>query len=175
MAKNSPATRPVQSEQLDAERALYLGDATPQDEKAAADAIVQRILSAESVEDVLRASATQKAEDVCVGQLFTLHDVEFRESEYDGSPAYALLHISRPGSPGIELVTCGGRNVLAQAHQLRRLGALPKGGLTMIANKTRGGFETYWLTESSSTVAAKSAEVHEAEMAAARAEGFRGD
>lgn len=147
----SPATRtaPLSPDMLD-EKALYLGDnATANDADAQAKAIVARILSADTAEDIFGGPSELLSAEDMVGQPFTLIDVEARESDIEGGTGvYALLHIARWGTTDTELMTCGARNVMAAAFRGKSLHLLPRGPLTIVeGNKTRAGYTPLWLQD----------------------------
>lgn len=117
------------------------------DPDEAARAIVTRILSAETAEDVLKVAGTLSAEDV-LGQPMMIHDVRWMRSAFEeGVGAFGVLSITR-GEDGVaEALTCGSRNVVAQVARLAQLDALPiRCKLVRTEKATTAGFYPLWLT-----------------------------
>lgn len=129
---------------------LYLGTGsleTIQDPEEVARSIVRRILEAETADEVLspRGEVTHAAD--VLNKALVLVAVEYRRSDLDeGAGVYALLSMAEAGSGEKLLVSCGSRNVMAQAYRLDRLGALPTGVRIVEAQKaTAAGFRPMWL------------------------------
>ena len=108
--------------------------------------IIGRILKATSVEDVLGGAGATHARDF-LGVPFTLTDVRFNRSDFgDTGPAfYALLQGADDNGEAVT-ITCGARNVIAQAWKLRDMEALPvKVELAESERPTRRGYKVMWL------------------------------
>lgn len=109
-------------------------------------AIIGRILQASTVDDVLGGQEATHARDM-IGQPFTLTGVRFNRSDYDGAgPSfYALL--SGADADGVPVtVTCGARNVLAQAWKLADMRALPVAVVLRESDRpTKAGYRVMWL------------------------------
>jgi hypothetical protein len=109
--------------------------------KAAQNAIIMDVLSAETVEDVLADSSATPAEDVLDVPL-KLNSVQYEKSDYaEGEPYYALLHVTRGDTGRDAVVSCGAQKVIAQALKLAQLSALPCEVVIRKAKKaTRSGY-----------------------------------
>jgi hypothetical protein len=111
------------------------------DPNQAALDMVQRILNAETVEDVLKRAEAIHAREL-VDQTIVLTGVRFNESDLkaDGPGFYALLEIVDENGEA-QVVTCGAVTVMAQAWKLNKLGALPMRVVLREAEKeTKNGF-----------------------------------
>lgn len=110
--------------------------------------IIGRILKATSVDDVLGGGGATHARDF-LDVPFTLTGVRFNRSDFgDNGPAfYALLEgADRNGEP--VLVTCGARNVIAQAWKLRDMGSLPvQVEIQESERPTAAGYKVMWLAK----------------------------
>jgi hypothetical protein len=98
--------------------------------------IIGRILKAASVDDVLGGAGATHA-----------RDVRFNRSDFgDSGPAfYALLSGADTNGEAVT-ITCGARNVIAQAWKLRDMNALPcQVELAESDRPTRAGFKVMWL------------------------------
>lgn len=122
-----------------------------EDPLAVSQQIVARILSAESVDDVLSQGKALHAKDV-LGRAFTAHDVRFNQSAYaggeSGSPAvFAIIQAEFHDDGSFGVVTCGSRNVMAQLYQLKRLGKLSDQPLAIRESDTptAQGYSPMWL------------------------------
>jgi hypothetical protein len=117
------------------------------DPDEAARAIVTRILSAQTADDVLRVAGTLGADDV-LGQPMVVHDVRWMKSAFDeGAGAFGVITITRGDDGQAETLTCGSRNVMAQIARLAQLKALPKECKLVRSEKpTSAGFYPLWLT-----------------------------
>jgi len=108
--------------------------------------IIGRILNATSVDDVLGGQEATHARDF-LGQPFVLTGVRFNRSDFDGTgPSfYALLEGADENGERVT-ITCGARNVIAQAWKLSDMGALPvKLVLQESDRPTRAGYKVMWL------------------------------
>lgn len=108
--------------------------------------IIRKILDAQTVADVLGGAGAIHARDF-LGRPFTLTDVRFNESSFEsaGPSFYALLE-GADGDGAKVTITCGARNVIAQAWKLRDMGALPI-GVTLVESQreTAAGYRPMWL------------------------------
>lgn len=129
--------------------AVIRGDVAPRitDPEEAALAIVERILKAETVEDVLTMAGALGADDV-LNRPFLLHGCKWIKSAYEqGAPVFAVIDATFEDTGERTVITCGGRNVLAQIVQLDKLEALPrKVKLVRTERPTSNGFYPLWLT-----------------------------
>lgn len=108
--------------------------------------IIARILRATTPADVLGREDVLHARDF-LDVPFTLLGVKFNRSEYDGSGPtfYALLDGANGDGEPLK-ITCGAKNVIAQAWKLLDLEALPiKVILKQSAKATSAGFHVMWL------------------------------
>lgn len=112
--------------------------------------IIAKILQATDAASVLGREDVTHARDF-IDRPFTLTGVRFNKSDYDGAgPAfYALLEGA--DADGVKvLITCGAKNVIAQAWKLADLGALPiVVVLKQSAKPTAAGFHVMWLEAAS--------------------------
>lgn len=93
-------------------------------EKIAAD-IRERILGATNAEEILGGMRASGAKEN-IGRPFTLTGLKLMKSAHDkGLPVFAVLDATWLDNGEQEAVTCGASNVVTQAVQLFRIGALP--------------------------------------------------
>lgn len=108
--------------------------------------IIARILEASDAAGVLGREEAAHARDVLDVPLM-LRDVRFNRSTFEDSTTafYSLLDcVNVDGEP--VLVTCGAKNVIAQAWRLKDLGALPIAVVLREAPKeTAAGYKPMWL------------------------------
>lgn len=108
--------------------------------------IIARILNATDVAGVLEGGGAIHARDY-LDTPFTLTAVRFNKSSFDGPGAqfYALLEGSSTDGEKLA-ITCGAKNVIAQAWKLDDLGALPIAvELKQSPRPTSAGFHVMWL------------------------------
>lgn len=109
--------------------------------------IIERYLSATTVDEILAPQTTTKAEMI-LGQVIVLHDAHFNRStvmDQGAPPVYAIIDAWVNGKR--EAVTCGSRNVMAQIISLSRVGALPLPVvIDKLPTKTSRGFQPMYLT-----------------------------
>lgn len=126
--------------------------AAPDDEAIALDSdqiaidIIARILDAQTVDDVLGGGGATHAEDY-LDRGFVLKSVRFNKSTFDsaGPNFYAVLEGYDEDSEPVA-ITCGSRNVIAQAWKLMDMGALPLAvEIKRSAKPTSAGFYVMWL------------------------------
>lgn len=115
------------------------------EEEADAFVMAQRLLMAETPEDLLTVNEegeTTKAADV-LGKPFMLHGVKFNASTVEGGnddfPLYAILDVTWNGEK--DVMSCGGLNVCVAAYKLASSGWLPRMvKITERVKPTRSGF-----------------------------------
>lgn len=107
--------------------------------------IMDRIVQAETPEKVLEQAGTIAAEDY-IGKPFVLTDARAMRSALDEGPGvYYALNCVDPETGEPFVMTCGGRNVLAQVFRLKQLDALPRRVKITAAGKTAQGYTPLWL------------------------------
>ena len=153
---NTPVTRnPNTLDVLDSEvfqRFLAAGEATS-DELSADEVtvdIIGRILNATSVDDVLGGTQATHARDF-LDTPFALTGVRFNQSDFEGAGPkfYALLEGADRNGEKVT-ITCGARNVIAQAWKLKDMDALPvQVELRQSDRPTRAGYHVLWLEKAS--------------------------
>lgn len=108
--------------------------------------IIARILDARTVDDVLGGAGVTSASDY-LDTPFHLTGVHFNRSGFDsaGPAFYAILEgADLDGVP--VTVSCGAKNVIAQAWKLQDMGALPVAvQLRQSSKPTSAGFYVMWL------------------------------
>lgn len=115
------------------------------DAKDAADAIVARILAAETAEAALAPQKTQGAREL-VGVPIRFVGVQWLNSKFEKGPGvYALAQgfDLRDGSQ--VLVTTSARNAMAQLFKCQTLGAFPQDGVFCEGSETTQGFVPMWI------------------------------
>lgn len=108
--------------------------------------IIARILNATSAADVLARDEVTHARDY-IDVPFALTAVRFNKSDYDaaGPAFYALLEGADVDGAKVT-ITCGAKNVIAQAWKLADIDALPvKVVLRQSPKPTEAGFYVMWL------------------------------
>jgi len=105
--------------------------------------IVERILSAESAQDVLAAQGTLAAKDV-LGVPMKVTGVHWMPSDLPGSKVYGVLDaVIRNKRVS---VTCGSRTVMVQLWKLNDLGVFPISvQICESPTPTANGFRPMWL------------------------------
>ena len=133
---NTPAV--IEQSEL-SQRIYAAGEVTSLDGAAIAEKILQRILDASTVAEVLMGITTVQAETI-LGLPLTVRDVHFNESTTgQGEGIYAVIDCTVAGRPCA--VTCGSRTVMAQLFKLKELGAFPlRVCITRSQTKTAAGF-----------------------------------
>lgn len=116
-------------------------------------AIVARILAAETLEEVLDQGKALHARDV-LGRPFTAHAVRFNTSSFaggeSGSPGvFAVIDAEFHDDGSRAVVTCGSRNVMAQLYRAKQLGELSAKPFAIKESDTptAAGFTPMWLVE----------------------------
>lgn len=108
--------------------------------------VIAKILSADTVEGVFAGGGTTHARDY-LDTPFALTGLHFNESTFDGQGPnfYALLEGANADGEKVA-ITCGAKNVIAQAWKLADLGALPlQVVIRQSARPTASGFFIMWL------------------------------
>jgi hypothetical protein len=110
--------------------------------------IVRRIMSAESIADVLEQTEAIHAKDVLDTPII-VQGFRYQESDLEGGGIgfYMLLDCVTPqGEP--YTITCGAVNVMAQLHRLNELGGLPiVGEMREVGKATRNGYKPMWFAK----------------------------
>lgn len=108
--------------------------------------IVRRILSSESVDDVLKQQEAIHASSV-LGRPLRIVGIRFQESDFTeaGPDFYMLVDcVTDDGEP--YSITCGAVNVMAQLWKLDQLGAFPLSAqIVETERKTKAGYTPMWL------------------------------
>lgn len=87
--------------------------------------IARRILAAETVEDAFAEFVTTKAREI-EGLKVTVHGVAFAPSAYEEGPAvFAFLDVTRDKSDAHEIVSMGGRSLMASFLWAQRHDGMP--------------------------------------------------
>lgn len=108
--------------------------------------IIAKILNAETTADVLGGGGATHARDY-LDTPFTLTGLHFNESTFEGQGPnfYAILEGADENGERVA-VTCGARNVIAQAWKLADMGSLPIAVvIKQSAKATSAGFHVMWL------------------------------
>lgn len=146
--ENTPATQLAVIEDSDDMVAAIRGELVPEieDPEMVALQIMDRILAFESPDEVLGATQAIHAQDA-LDRPFTLHGLRLLRSRFEGGAGvFAVLDAEFGDDGSREAVTCSGRNVLAQAVQLYRLGALPRDvKIVRAETQTANGYYPLWL------------------------------
>lgn len=128
--------------------AAMRGDLVPEieDPEVIAAQIMERILTAETADEVLGGTTAVHAQDVLT-RPFTLHGLRLMKSRFDaGLPVFAVLDAEFMDDGSREAVTCSARNVVAQAVQLYRLGGLPRVvKIVQSDTPTANGYNVLWM------------------------------
>lgn len=124
---------------LDGELIPYTGDP-----ETMSRAIVERILGAETAEEILTPQSLAAWRDY-LDHPFTLKTFHLNRSSFEqGSSVYAVCDLVSLDDGAEMQVTCGGRNVLAQMLRLLELGTLPA-DVKLTSKRTQEGYEALWL------------------------------
>lgn len=148
--KGSGSTKIAESDRSTFERFLAAAEeqtAETNPDEVALD-IIRRVLDANTVDDVLGGAGAIHARDY-LGRPFALRAVKFNRSNYDGAGPqfYAVLEGADENGEKV-VITCGARNVLAQAWKLDDMGALPvQVQLEEAPNPTEAGYRPMWLAK----------------------------
>ena len=115
------------------------------DAKQAADAIVARILAAETAEQALTPQKTIGAREM-VGVPLRFVGVQWLNSKYDNGPGvYALAQAFDLRDGSQVLVTSSARNAMAQLFKCQTLGAFPQDGTFVEGSETTDHFVPMWI------------------------------
>lgn len=111
-----------------------------------AEQITKRLLTAESLDDLLSPQEAEKADD-WIGKAIEVHGGRWMRSDYDeGAPVYLLIDAVDVESGERVLITCGARNVMAQVMRMHQQGWLPaKVKITRARRASKAGFFPLWL------------------------------
>lgn len=107
--------------------------------------IAERILRAETVDQLLAPQGTTHARDI-LGQTIVILDAHWMEStlEGDGPPVYAVLDCLVGDEP--TAVTCGARTVMIQVLKAKNAGWLPMTCMIeQSSQRTKSGYYPMWL------------------------------
>jgi hypothetical protein len=107
--------------------ARIMGDTVPEveDSEQAQRAIVERILAAETAEDVWQDSASTATRDL-LGVPLEVRDVKLMASNIEGATGtYALLDAVRLDTGEVILVNSGSPTIMATVVRRKQLGSLP--------------------------------------------------
>lgn len=115
-----------------------------EDPEVVATEIVARILEAPDLAAVLDQGVAYHARDV-LDQPFVLHGVKFNRSRLENGPGvFAILDAQF--DDGRKPVTCGSRNVMAQAYRIGELGGFGVTVKIVEGSETAAGYRPMWLT-----------------------------
>lgn len=108
--------------------------------------IIARILNATDAAGVLEGGGATHARDY-LDEPFTLTGVRFNKSSFDGAGPQFYAVLEGASADGERLtITCGARNVIAQAWKLSDLGALPiPVVLRQNPRPTAAGYHVLWM------------------------------
>jgi hypothetical protein len=108
--------------------------------------IIARILNASSVDDVLGGAGAVHARDY-LDTPFVLTGVRFNRSAFDGAGPQFYAVLEGADADGVPVaITCGAKNVIAQAWKLADMEALPIDLVIKQSSKaTASGFHVMWL------------------------------
>lgn len=123
-------------------------DTSPASADAIALDIAKRILTAPDADSVLDQQELLEAKDR-LGVPLTIRDVRWNGSSFAGGPGvYAVMDAVNHRTGEVELIACGGRNVMAQLYRLVQLRALPRDLMIVEAKKpTANGYTPLWLSK----------------------------
>lgn len=104
-------------------------------------AIVSQILAAASLEDIFGASADLVHLGDKVGEVITVKDWRWQQSDYSSFPVYMVLTFTDEGSDREQLASCGSKTMMAQLYAAKRHNLLPADLTVHKATKaTKAGF-----------------------------------
>lgn len=108
--------------------------------------IVERILKAKNVREALTPPQTVAARDVLERPL-VITGVHWNESDFtEGFSAYAVLEATDPKTEEELVVTCGGRNVMAQLYMISQFEGFPvRARFGESGRQTARGYRPLWL------------------------------
>jgi hypothetical protein len=116
------------------------------DPEESARAILARILSAGTAEEVLASREVTHARDI-LGEAIEVHAIKWQRSDFQqGSSCYVVMHAKSLNDARDLTITCGGRNVMMQLLKLQSINALPaRCRITQSAKQTSNGYLPLWL------------------------------
>lgn len=117
-----------------------------EDPEQVAFEIVSRILTGTTVDDILNRQQVMSGEAL-LGIPIIVARVKWHKSGYDQREAvYALVEGTNAGTGEQVLITCGGRNVMAQLYALNKIDAFPLAlKFGKASNPTANGYYPLWL------------------------------
>lgn len=120
----------------------------PDDPEATSKAIVERILAATTLDEILTPAEARHARELLDTPL-TVHAVHFNQSDFqEGIGFYAVVDVTDPETGDEFAVTCGGRNVMGQLYSMARENLLPATvKFTQARRPTRQGYFPLWLVK----------------------------
>jgi len=126
---------------LDGAKALVMEDAD-----ATQEAILERILQANTLDDILNNRSVTSAKDVLLTPL-TVAKVRWMRSDMEeGIGLYALVEGRRDDTDEPVVISCGGVSVMGQLWRMDELGLLPvKVRFNQASRPTQAGFYPLWL------------------------------
>lgn len=112
--------------------------------------IASRILSAESVDDVLAAGEGGAASlDTIVGRPFEVTDISWHRAaekfRQNSLGVFAVVTVKMLDDGSTNVITSGGTNVLVQLYRMEELGGLFGKPMRSRKVETSQGYDTYWL------------------------------
>lgn len=116
------------------------------DARGTALAIVDRIKSSDSFEDVFNPQELPAWRDTYLGVPVLVRDLHLNKSTVagEGAAVYAVVDIEPLDGQAPATVSCGGQNVLAQLLKILENGWWDK-PVKMIAKRTAEGYDALWL------------------------------
>lgn len=129
----------------DVENALLHGEDVAVVEPAQVSAdIIRRVLASETLEDAFQSFDSTPAKDID-GILVTVHSVDWMRSAYEeGAPVYALMRVTEEGDAKVQVVSIGGRTVLAGLLWAQRNDQLPLHGVFRLRQSRSNPENSYW-------------------------------
>lgn len=146
----SPDSPESQQAKLTNQYLELVTDPTLQDPRMVQRQIANRILSAESVDDILAMGETSalSAEDI-VDKAFTILETSWHQSapQYreNSSGVFVVLTCKMDEDGRTEVITSGAENVLAQLYRATKLGGFGDRKMRFRGVLTAQGYTTYWL------------------------------
>lgn len=146
----SPEVLPRSPAEMSQRLGAMLSDAKSramEDPEEISRSIVERILKAETFEDVFAPQAVRHARELLDVPL-VVHGIRFNQSDFEaGFGFYCLVDCTDAETGESVVVSVGGRNVMAQLFRADQLGVFPaKLKFTQPARPTRQGYWPLWLT-----------------------------
>lgn len=116
------------------------------DPEEATRAILARILTSETAEDVLATSTAVHAQDL-LGVPLEVQGIKWQRSDFqEGTSCYVVMQVTDLNDQTRKVVTCGGKNVMTQLLKLQMLGAFPaRARIAKALKPTRNNYYPLWL------------------------------